>query len=244
MSELAEYQRALVRVSFAREPSASDLALLGEPERFRMYRSMVRSRLEGMAQVAFARTREALGQAAFSACFSRFLEERSPASPLIREVIASFGEFALDAAALFASAPGHARDMLRFEHAKWGLAYADVAQPEVGVDGVRELDFEGVPVLNPLLRCLRFSHRVHEPEPRADLTFLLMYRPAGVDQVRWYPVEDWFSELLEASSAEPLVVTVRRVCERAGLAIDQDFLERLSAAIALALERGVWVGSR
>ena len=246
MSELGEYQRALARVSFAQEPSADDLARLGDPARFRMYRAMVRNRLEGMAQVAFARTLEALGPGAFSACFARYLAQLPPASPLIREVTARFADFALEQGTRFCEAPAHARDMLRFEQAKWCLAYSDVPQPRVGEGGVRELDFDGVPVFNPLLRCLRFEHRVHEPEPRADLTLVLMYHPAGVDQVRWYAAEPWFFELVEAClvAPRPLAEVVRSECERAGMAIDQGFLERLSAAIALALERGVLVGSR
>jgi hypothetical protein len=246
MSELLAYQRALTRVSLAREPSADDLALLGDPARFRMYRAMVRNRLEGMARVAFARTLEAVGEGAFTACFARYLEQVPPASPLIREVSAGFAEFALAEGTLFHGAASHALDMLRFEQAKWRVAYSDVPQPRVGEDGVRELDFERAPVLNPLLRCLRLSHRVHEPELRADLTLLFVYRPAGVDQVRWYTAEPWFFELVEACLARsvPLAEAVRTTCERCALTLDESFLERLSGAIAVALERGVLVGSR
>jgi hypothetical protein len=67
-----------------------------------------------------------------------------------------------------------------------------------------------------------------------------------VDQVRWYTVEPWFFELVEACIERPraLAEAVRALCERRGIALDQGFLERLSAAIALSLERGVLVGSR
>ena len=246
MSELAEYQRAFVRMSFACEPSEADLTLLGDPARFRMYRTMVRSRLEGMARVAFARTLEAVGEGPFGACFARYLEHTPPASPLIREVIHGFAEFALGDAALFEDSASHARDMLRFEQAKWQLAYTALPLPKVGEQGVREFDFEGAPVFNPLFRSMRFAHRVHEPELGEEPTLLFMYRPPDVDQVRWYVADAFFFELVEACLArpEPLALAVRALCGRGGIALDHGLLERLSGAVALALERGVILGSR
>jgi hypothetical protein len=246
MSGLLDYQRAFVRMSFALEPSETDLTLLGDPARFRMYRAMVRNRLEGMAKQAFARTLEAVGNAAFSACFARFLASVPPHSPLIREVVLAFGEFALGDAELARASRPHGRDMLRFELSKWQLAYSALEQPSVGERGVRDFDFEGEPVFNPLFRSFAFSYRVHEAEPNEARTLLFMYRPRDADQVRWYVADEFFFALVEhcIERPEPFAQAVRRLADAHGLTIDETFVERLSSSVALAIERGVLVGSR
>jgi hypothetical protein len=246
MSELVEYQRALSRVSFALEPSEADLALLGDVERFRMYRTMVRARLEGMARVAFRATFETVGESAFSQSFARYLHARPPASPLIRDVVASFADFAAGDVPLLATTAAHTGDLLRFEQAKWLVAYEDAPLPVVGEDGVREFDFAGVPLFNPLLRCLRLGHAVHESEPRAQSTLLLVYRPPEVEQVRWYAADPFFFGLVERCLGhdESLADSVRAACSALSLALDEPLLERLSGAVTVALERGVLLASR
>ncbi len=247
---LAEYQRAVLRVSFEHEPSEHDLALLGDATRFRMYRHMVRTRLLGMAKVAYKGTLTLVGEEAFAACFARFLAERPPASRLIRDVVHAFGEFALDDSMLFVEAPAHARDVLGFEQAKWGVAYQAAVLPRLGDEGLREVDFEGRPVLNPVLRVLRLAHPVHltsvdGPVPKP--TTLLVYRPPASDEIRWWSPGQLFGALVEhvrAHPESPLVESLRAAANEFGRALDATLLEELAGELTLAVERGVLLGVR
>jgi len=141
------------------------------------------------------------------------------------------------------------RDLLAFEHAKWCLAYQSGEQPAVGERGVRELDFAGVPVLNPVLARLSLGHAVHELEGgacQAKPTPLLVYRPPRADEARWYVCEPLFFALLQrcAEQPGPLADKVREVAGELGRAIDEALLESLATSLTLALERGVLLGSR
>jgi hypothetical protein len=244
--KLADYQRAVVRASLALDPSEGEFVMLGDAARFRMYRSMIRSRLEAMAKLAYAGALELAGGKAFGASFARFLAEVGPASPLLRDVIAAFGAFAEDDAILLAEAPAALRDVLAFERAKWCAAYAAAARPTAGEDGVREFDFEGEPVLNPVLHRLALSHAVHEAGRPAAPTWLLVYRPAELDHVRWYAADRFFFLVLDqaAREREPFAASVRAVAEREALTIDEALVETLASSVTLALTRGVLVGSR
>ena len=248
---LTDYQRTVMRVSFDREPSALDLAALGEESRWRTYRHMVRSRLEAMAEVAFKRTRELVGEATFVDGFARFLAESGARSPLIREVTAAFGEFAQADAVLLSSAPAHTRDVLAFELAKWQVAYLAAQLPVLGEAGVRELDFEGKPVLNPVLRQLTLSRAAL---PCCDLpsapgdgdTFdMLVYRPPH-HEVRWWAVSAFFAGFIaRVQQAEHSVADAgRRVAERQHRAIDEALLEELATDLTLAVQRSVLFGVR
>jgi hypothetical protein len=242
--KLAEYQRAVLRASLALEPSEGEFAMLGDAARFRMYRSMIRSRLEAMAKVAFAGALELAGPASFAASFARFLAEEGPRSPLLRDVIAAFGAYARDDAALLAASPAALRDVLAFERAKWSAAYAP-RRADVEV-GLREFDFEGEPVLNPVLHRLSLQHAVHEVGRPAEPTWLFVYRPAGLDQVRWYATTRFFFMVLERAGEvrEPFVASVRAVADHEGLAVDEDLVNALATSVTLALTRGVLMGAR
>jgi hypothetical protein len=57
---LADYQRGVLRTSLGLAPAQDEFAALGDPERFRLYRRMVRGRLREMAGVAFKQSLAAL----------------------------------------------------------------------------------------------------------------------------------------------------------------------------------------
>ena len=247
---LAEYQRALIADSFALGPGGQGEIALGNPERFRLYRQMIRARLLGMAQVAFKQSLASCGERSFAACFERYLAHHPPRSPLIRDVIAAFGAYAREDRQLLAEASAQLPDMLSFERAKWTLAYRPCARPKLGQDGVRELDFEGALVLNPVLELLRLAHPVHtavdtESIAKAE-TALLVYRPDGIDEVRWYVAEPLFAEIvrLAGETEAPLAGLVRSVAEQQGRVLDEELLEALASSLTLALQRGVVVGVR
>jgi hypothetical protein len=249
--DLLAYQRAFMRMSFAREPAPEDVALLGNQAAALLYRHMIRTRLEGMAKVAFKLSVELLGEGAFAACFARYLAAAPPKSPLIREVIAEFGPFAQSDAAVHAAGPACLADLLRFEEAKWRLAYAPA--PSVDRASLRELDFAGAPVWNPLLRLLSLAYPVHTATTAGgsgaqlarDACALFMYRPPGSDEVRWYKADPFFAALVRHAQARArasfgeLIPVVAREC---GSAVDQELLESLATSLTLALERGVLLG--
>jgi len=245
---VADYQRAVMRVSFALEPSPADLALLGDEKRFRMYRHMVRSRLEGMAELAFKLSLARAGHAAFLASYARFLASGGAKSPLIREVTAAFGRFARKDAELLALTPPDLSDLVLFELAKWEVAYLPAAP--IAEAGLSELDFEGKPVLNPTLRRLSLNPEVlpacEVPAPvfGADGRFhLLVYRPSTVNDVRWWAIGPFFAAVLERIETGANIATaVSEVASTQGRAVDEALLEELATDLTLAVQRGVLLG--
>lgn len=248
--ELADYQRAFMRMSFALEPDERDLAALGGHDSALLYRHMIRARLLGMAKVAFKGAHAALGEEAFAASFARYLSQAPPQSPWIRDVIADFGPFAGADAQRGSGAPPYLDDLLSFEEQKWRLAYQLASAVERGA--LRELDFVGQPVWNPVLRCLSLAYPVHafEPgpgEPAAEPCELFMYRPPASDEVRWYRPDPFFAALVRASLARPeanLGELVPALARERGVAVDQTLLETLATSLTLAVERGVLLGVR
>jgi len=256
---LAEYQRAIVQLGFAAdEPQDPALAP------FALYRQMIRARLLAMAEVAYRRSWALLGAPACSASFARFLALEPPKSPLIREVIGAFAAFAeaeLGAltdpprtswtGALLAGAPPEARDLLRFEAAKWRVASAPAPLP---AGALSEVDFDGVLVLNPSLELLALDFAVCEPgagPPAEDPHTLLVYRRRDDDDVRWYRAPALLAELLVMASAPAVPPAtlgglVAALFARRAPAPGQaePLLEELAAALTVAVERDVLWGVR
>jgi hypothetical protein len=270
---LAEYQRRFIALSMAREATEQDFQEFGTPARFLMYRQMIRSRLLGMARLAFKGTRELLGPNAFDRTFECYLAERPPKSPLIRDVVADFGPFVLAAGPVRTAEPDRlspervalVSDLVRFEEAKWRVAYAKVPRLVVGEGELRELDFEGVPVLNPALVQLTLAHPVHElasadgqangidsgspgsQARRSEPFQLLVYRPPSSDDIRWYPCGPLLGAVFAGAqdgAALSLVELVRKAATSLGKELDAELLEELATGVTLALQRGVLLGSR
>ncbi len=247
---LLDYQRAVMRVSFDLSPSPQDLARLGDDARWQTYRHMVRSRLEGMAEIAFKRAREVVGEQAFAQSFARFLAQSGAKSPLIREVTAAFGRFAQTDLTVLQTAPAHAPDVFAFELAKWEVAYAPARYPVLGQACVRELDFEGTAVLNPVLRQLSLAREALpfcdlDVAPSGDRFALLVYRPPH-NEVRWWAVSPFLAGLVarfergQGSVAD----AVRAVASEQERTVDEGLLEELATDLTLAVQRGVLLGVR
>jgi hypothetical protein len=237
--KLAAYQRAVLRLSLAREPDLREL-----PE-FSLYRHMVRTRFVAMAQAAFRRSWSLLGEAACEASLARFLDSPGPRSPILREVIASFGAHACADPTLLRDAHPAALDLLRFELTKWRIAAADAHTPPAWQ--VRELDFEGVLVPNPNLSLLALEHEVSEdgePGSARDPHTLLVYRREGEEHVHWYRAPELLAELLAPAGQEhTLAELVQAAFARRGEPAE-DLLEQLATALTIAVERGVLQGVR
>jgi hypothetical protein len=228
--------------------------------RFQLYRHMIRTRLLGMTKLAFAGTLGAVGEDSFEASYGRYLAARPPRTPLLRDAVAEFGSFARDDQALLSAGPPLVADLLRFEEVKWWVAYRAAAYARVGEAGVRELDFEGVPVLNPTLELLSLQYAVHElvaegcveargaarEQNQKRPLVLLVYRPPAKDDVRWYAADPLLADVLAQARVRPrasLAELVRDGASRCGLALDQTLLEQLASGVTAALERGVLLGS-
>ena len=118
---LRAYQETALRVFFSREPSADDLVALGSPERFGVYRKMVRHRLDKVVRAALPRTLQALGEDETSALITAFFDEAPPRTRWFREVPEHFGAFAL--ARFGGSSPAHLRELCEFELARWTVQH-------------------------------------------------------------------------------------------------------------------------
>jgi hypothetical protein len=259
--KLAAYQRAIVRLGFAAD-EPHDAALVP----FSIYRQMIRARLFAMAEVAYRGSWALLGKPACVASFTRFLALEPPRSPLIREVIGAFAAFAEAdlgpraqeeepralTGALFAGAPPEARDLLRFEAAKWRVASAEA--PIAAPGGLRDVDFDGVLVLNPSLERLALDYPVseaREERPLRDPHTLLVYRRRSDDDVRWYRAPALLAELLALSTAPAAAQTTvgglvaELFARRAPDHVQAESLvQELAAALTVAVERDVLWGVR
>ncbi len=90
---LSEHLGTIQRVCFALEPSDTDLVALGDAQRWRMYREMVRARLFKVIRAALPRTSEAVGKELFDEAISRWLAEQGPHTPYYRDVALEFADW-------------------------------------------------------------------------------------------------------------------------------------------------------
>jgi hypothetical protein len=267
--KLADYQRELLRLSFLREAPEASFTALGDAPRFHLYRQMIRTRLSGMAKQAFKVSLELVGSRRFDASFERFLAAQPPTRAFIRDAIADFGVFARTDRELLDAGPAWLVDLVRFEEAKWRVAYRRAQwEPE----GLVAFDFSAAPWLNPTLVLLELDHPVQSlveayekepnaslPEPPASASRVFVYRPPRGDDIRWYAADPLTFGILSAadpSRAEPsatanaepgatsLAELVRSTADRLGKPLDEALLEELTNGVTLALQRGVVLGSR
>jgi hypothetical protein len=237
---LRAYQETTLRVFFGREASEEDLAALGSPERFRIYRNMVRHRLEKVVRAALPRTVHALGEDEATALITAFFDEAPPRTRWFREVPEHFGAFALSR--FGASSVPYLAELCEFELARWTVQHLE-SQPATSVVA---LDFALPPVTTPALRRLRVQHRVdlRGLTPRAEAANLAVYRRLDDKPATWV-LNDIAAALLDAfvEGTGSLAERVQAVTRARDVAIDETFLERLSALLADFLERGVLLGS-
>jgi hypothetical protein len=233
---------AMLRVCFAAEPPEDGLALLGDRDRWLLYRSMVRTRIVKVVRSSLPRTREILGEEAMKALVDAWLESAPPSTRYFWQLPLSFGAFA---EGRLPDAPPFVADLLRYELARWRVRHAEAPAAPVVVD----FTFDRAPVLNPSLVLHTFAHPVH----LTDLAKLEAAQPTRVAIFRGHDhradavalnatagalVEDWLGG--ERSVAE----SVRAIAKTRGLTLDQGFIEKLGSLLADFIERGMLLGSR
>lgn len=244
---LAEVEQAIQRVCIAPTPSAEDLSLLGDSDVWLVYRSMVRRRLRGEVRRVFARTLDAVGEAAFDSAFDAVLAARPPNTRFFYRVPLWFAEAA---AQYFESAPGapaHASDLLRYEATRWEVSDLPGHLEAAPAD----FAFDAVPVLNPALRLLTLEHAVQR-KLEADGAYppgrqhLVIVRAGDDTAVKTWTVNAVTFDLLLLLGQRPVAVTeaLASVAKQRGVALDAGFVDALCTVLADFIERGVILGSR
>jgi hypothetical protein len=245
---LTELQRAFTRVCFDVEPRPSDLAVLtSDPQRWLMYRRMVRSRLFDMARSGLPRTAALLGKARFDAAVGAYLAERAPHSRFIREVVHELVDHALPGWAADPSLPAHCADLVRYEDTKWAVASAEWEAREA-VD----FDFEAVPVLNPTIRTLTVAHRVDKigdageaPAALDEDHLVIVYRKPESPRIFSYVLNAIGGRLFTAWQVERSCADgVRAVMAELDRGPDPRFVDGMAGVLADLVEQQIILGSR
>lgn len=240
--KLVDVERAVARVCLAIEPDPADLARLGEPRRWLLYREMVRQRLFDLVGKALPRTKAALGPA-LARLGAAWLAEEPPGTPFFREVVERFCDYAIPRLREDAAQPRWMADLATFERAVWEVGYA----AETPGAPVVDFDFERPVALSRAHRRVRLAYAVHAGDPPADgAVRLVVYRKSDSHRAAWRTVNDVTAALFDEweKGEVPASEAVRRVAAVRGLGIDQKFLEGLGAVVADFIEAGVILGSR
>lgn len=241
---LREYQQTAVDLFFAAEEDVDDARLgqLGPPSRWRVYRNMVRRRLRNLIHAAMPRTLRHLGEATFDGHVDAYFEQSPPTERYFREIPERFAAFLRERQ----PETGAIRELIDYELSAWTVKYVDARLPSGVV--VTDFAFDKPPVCTPALRFFRARYPVHDK--RADLAEprdvnLAVYRRADHKAGTW-ELNDIAAALLETwiPGDRSMTECVQVVTRARGTAIDQAFLEKLSALLADFLERGILLGSR
>lgn len=231
------------RVCFDLEPSETDLAALGSRERWLVYRDFVRSRLINVVGVAFARTKRVAGDEAFQSTINEWLATGGPKTRYLRHVPRALFEFAIPR--WRDQRPAWLSDLAQYEITTWDVRYGPPNRIPTG-----EFAFDRIPVLNPALQVLRLSYPVQcAPTPSSgyeeEPSIVCVYRDKDHKSTLW-KLNPLAASLVEAwaQADKPVTETVHEVAAAHNTEIGPAFVEKLSAMIADALERGILLGGR
>lgn len=250
---LHAYQAALRDALFATEPTDADFAAFGaSPERWKVYRRMVRSRFVENVEHGFERLRAVVGEDRFREIIACFLAESPPRSHYLRDVPGEFLQFFehhRDRLMRAFGLPGYALDLARYEWAELETAYS---HEEASALQVGPLAMDRVPVLTPAHRLIDLAYPVHRmgssghdasmsPAPFS----LCLYRDVKNHEVAVLELTPVTAAMLSAmeSRTSTLTEVVRNAALAVGVTVDVAFVEALSTLLADLTERGVLLGS-
>ncbi|MBO6935967.1 MAG: putative DNA-binding domain-containing protein [Deltaproteobacteria bacterium] len=244
MSEqtLAEREATVARMCLAPTPATEDLDTLGSPDRWQIYRRMVRARMHRVCETALKLSRAAYGEEAFTKLVDEWLAAEPPTTRFFRELPNQMARWALSDEGRLVE-PAHLRDLLRYEDALWAVR----AEDDRDLPEVVDFSFEGVPAFNPSSRFLPLEWGVDKRADDGSVEplegALLVYRTAGftVPCMRLNPLAAAIvRELRDAQEAGRAVTeAVQRAAASEKRAVDQKFIESLSGLLEKLITRGI-----
>lgn len=252
MSFLSD-QAAIRDAIFAAAGDEGVFAALGaSPERWQVYRRMVRARFAETIEHGFERLVAIVGRDHIRAIIWRFLAEEPPRSQYLRDVPGEFLRFFERRASVLARAhglPPYALDLARFEWAELETAYGF---EELGAADVAPLEMSHVAILSPAHRLVDVDYPVHRlgtdggdvtlaPEPFS----LCLYRDPKTHEVAVLELTPVTARMLALMEQRTMSLTevVQKAAAACGTVVDVVFVEALSAVLADLIERGVLLGS-
>lgn len=228
-------------------PESAELRALG-PEHAKIwgvYRNMVRHRFLDEARHGLRRTRNAVGDEAFTAMFVRFMAEAPPRSRFFYDVVPAYARFAAPLWQRDDSVPAWTADLTRYEAARYSVADMPARRDRT----VADFDFDRVPVLHDALHLLTVGHAVQR-EPADDgsyvkqETHLCIYRDKADRRVASYALSSFNADCVRAWQVGATVSeSVRRVSEARAIQPDAAIVDALCTVLADFIERGVVRGS-
>lgn len=252
MTTLEDYQRSFVEALFALDGAPHLSALERErPQRFAVYRRMVRRRILELLEWSLPRSVAAFGAEPFSALAARWFASAPPRSPYLRDLVAEFAGWAEGDEA--PAARPWALQLVRYEAA---LREVEWASEEVGVPAVPEpLSMERPLLLHPAHRRVSLDHAVHrigldddgrlafvDPVEAAPFE-LLVYRDPDTHAPRVLELDSFAAALLDRAPAIALVAAGRQAAEAAALPVDAAFVAKFSELLEDLSARGVVLGA-
>ena len=250
---LFSYQTQLRDALFASDPPDAALARLGAaPERWKVYRRMVRTRFAESVEHGFERLRAAVGADHFRELVWQFLADSPPRSHYLRDVPGEFLQFFernRDRLTRAYVLPAYALDLARYEWAEVETAYSfeDASATEVG-----PFDMHRVAVLSPALRLIDLAYPVHRmgtpshDDAMAPAPFsLCLYRDPRTHEVEALELTPITAAMLSSMQRHDATLTevVRNAAVAVGATVDTAFVDALSRLLADLIERGVLLGS-
>ena len=237
-------QQAFSRICFDPSPSPDDLALLHDAdERWLLYRGMVRSRLTGMVRSGLPRSSELLGDERLEAAVASWLAGGGPRSRFIRQIVDEVVEHSLSGWQADPDLPPHTSDLVRFEATKWRVGALEWTHTAPVTE---ELDFEGIPVLNPTVESTPIRYRVDKSNEALDEPRLLLaYRKPGGARIFVYVLNPMGAELYEAWRVpeRSFADGVRAVLAAHAREPDARFIDGMAGVLAELVGETVIVGS-
>ena len=246
MSEsLRDHQLRAGRVCLAPEVDEEDLKALGAPQRWSIYRTMVRTRLSKVCAAAMPRVRKSLGAKAFDASIESWLAEAPPRTRYFRELPQAFFDFAFAHERLLR--PPWVADLARFELALWNIKAVD----DRDLPTVSDFRFEGVPHFSPAMALLDVEFAVDKQAGEdgsyaKGATTLMIYRTRDF-RGRCLRLNGLAAALVRSlvdasSQGNSVTHAVQAAAQKQGVAIDQKLVDGLSALLEKLLTRGILRG--
>jgi hypothetical protein len=226
-------------------------AILAEPARLLVYRSLVRNGLSSVVVRMLPRTRARMNAACggrFDSDFARFVDEVGPRTHYVRDVPGEFFTWAEPRWRADPEVPSYLPDLAAHELAHFAVASSDDA---VGEPRLAEVALDRPLAFAASVRLLVYAWAVHElsadetshEEPRPGDVRLLGYRDSS-HSVRWLELTPLAASIIERLvSGESLGEAVERACSDRGVAPARALPDIVKLLADLG-ERGALLGAR